>query len=55
MTDEPDFARISALLTSYWKGAVIYSAVKVGLFEALGRGKASLDEISEATARAQND
>lgn len=49
MTDEPDYARISALLTSYWKGAVIYSAIKVGLFEALGRGKASLDEISEAT------
>jgi len=49
MTDEPDFARISALLTSYWKGAVIYSAFKIGLFEALNSGKASLDEISDAT------
>lgn len=46
---EPNFARVSAILTSYWKGAVVHAAVKVGLFEALAEGIGTLEALSERT------
>jgi len=47
--NNPDTARISALLTSYWRGAVIHAAVKVGLFEALDQGNVTFETLAETT------
>ena len=43
---EPDYNRVSGILTSYWKGAVVYAAVKVGVFEALGQRAMSEQDLA---------
>ena len=43
----PNIARVSSLLTSYWRGAVVHAAVKVGLFETLKQGCTTHKELAE--------
>ncbi len=42
---EPNYNRVSGILTSYWKGAVVHSAVKVGIFDALWSKPMQITEL----------
>jgi len=48
MIEQQDCNRVSALLTSYWKGAVVHAAVKIRLFEVLDQKHSSLEELANA-------
>lgn len=45
----PNIARVSSLLTSYWRGAVVHAAIKVGLFETLKWGCTTHEKVAEMT------
>ena len=48
-TPKPDTNRVSSLLTSYWRGAVILAAVRTGIFDCLGQSPKKTGGISEET------
>jgi predicted nucleotidyltransferase/SAM-dependent methyltransferase len=48
-TPKPDANRVSSLLTSYWRGAVIQAAVRTRIFDYLRQYPKKTEEISEDT------
>ena len=48
MKKKQDRSRVSAILTSYWKGAVVHAAVKIGLFESIYHKTNTLEELANS-------